>query len=216
MQDVIIYLGPSLPINLAEEILPAHYLPPIRREDLIEIIRIKPKIIGIIDGVFFEKAAVGHREILQIIKQGIQVVGASSMGALRAAELEPFGMIGVGKIFRMYRDGVIESDDEVALMCDPVTNVAYSEALVNVRITLESAYHMGIITADETDEILNAGKKIWYPERNWDRLLRDGISDESRRLKITEWIENNKIDQKREDACEALQFIKGKMINDFM
>ena len=216
VQDVAIYLGPSLPINLAEEILPAQYLPPIRREDLIEIIRIKPKIIGIIDGVFFEKAAVGHREILQVIKAGILVVGASSMGALRAAELEPFGMIGVGKVFRMYRDGVVESDDEVALMCDPVTNVAYSEALVNVRVTLESASHKGIITSDEADEILNTGKKIWYPERNWERLLRDGISDESRRYKIFEWIENNKKDQKREDACEALRYIQERMNNDFI
>lgn len=216
MQDVIIYLGPSLPTDLAKEILPAQYLPPIRREDLIEIIRINPKIIGIIDGLFFEKAAVGHREILQIIKAGILVVGASSMGALRAAELEPFGMIGVGKIFRMYRDGVIESDDEVALMCDPVTNVAYSEALVNVRVTLESASHEGIITSDEANQILDAGKNTWYPERNWGRLLHDGIPDESRRLKISEWIVNNKIDQKREDACEALRYIRDRMKSEFI
>lgn len=87
----------------------------------------KPRIIGIIDGVFFEDAAVGHREVLEVMKHGITVVGASSMGALRAAELEPFGMIGIGEIFRMYRDGIIESDDEVALMCDPTTNMAFSE-----------------------------------------------------------------------------------------
>lgn len=216
MQDVVIFLGPSLPVSLAEEILPAQYLPPISREDLIEIFNNKPRIIGIIDGVFFEKAAVGHREILQILRAGILVVGASSMGALRAAELEPFGMIGVGKVFSMYRDGVIESDDEVALMCDPITNVAYSEALVNVRITLESGIHQGIITSDEANEIIKAGMQIWYPERTWERLLLDGIPDESRRLKISEWIGNNKIDQKREDACEALRYIRDRMKSEFI
>ena len=45
---------------------------------------------------------------------GTQVFGAASMGALRAAELAPFGMIGVGAIFAAYRDGRLTGDDEVA------------------------------------------------------------------------------------------------------
>jgi len=134
---------PSLSRTEAELILPSGprvlYLPPIRREDLISAIALKPKVIGIIDGLFFQNAAVGHREILSALRAGIRVIGASSMGALRAAELESFGMEGIGEVFSRYRTGSIESDDEVALICDPVSDIALSEALVNIRITLADA-----------------------------------------------------------------------------
>lgn len=42
------------------------------------------------------------------------------MGALRAAELHRYGMIGIGKIFAMYRDGE-EDDSLVAMTYDPVS-----------------------------------------------------------------------------------------------
>ncbi|MDD1724506.1 MAG: TfuA-related McrA-glycine thioamidation protein [Methanospirillum sp.] len=212
MQDVIIYLGPSLPVNEAERILMADYHPPVRRVDLPGIISENPRIVGIIDGVFFEEAAVGHREVLAVLKAGITVVGASSMGALRAAELEPFGMIGIGEVFRMYRDGIIESDDEVALMCDPVTNVAFSEALVNVRITCRAAVAAGAVSQADADVIIGTGKDLWYPDRSWQRILRDSIPDPVRREEIARWVHENRIDQKQADAREALEYIR-KMVN---
>jgi TfuA protein len=208
VQEIIIFLGPSLPVSEAEEILKADYRPPVRREDLPEIIREKPRIVGIIDGVFFEESAVGHREILQILKNGIKVIGSSSMGALRASELEPFGMIGIGEVYRMYHEGIIEADDEVALMCDPVTNSAYSEALVNIRITCRYGISSDAITSNESDLILSTGKRLWYPDRTWNRILLDSITDPTRRSCISEWISHNKIDQKREDAKEALTYIR--------
>lgn len=207
-ENIIIYLGPSLQISEAKCILRADYRPPVRRIDLIEILHVMPDTVGIIDGVFFEESAVGHREILEVLKAGIRVIGASSMGALRAAELEPFGMIGIGEIFRMYRDGIIEADDEVALMCDPITNCACSEAMVNVRITCQRGVLSRIISQIEADEIIDACKKLWYPDRTWIRILKDGISDELRRNELSEWFLSHRIDQKRKDAIEALSFIK--------
>jgi hypothetical protein len=44
------------------------------------------------------------------------IVGASSMGALRAAELDSMGMVGIGTVYQYYRDGIIESDDDVAIV----------------------------------------------------------------------------------------------------
>ena len=52
------------------------------------------------------------------MSQGIHVFGSASMGALRA-ELCPFGMVGVGRIFEAYRDGELEDDDEVAVIHGP-------------------------------------------------------------------------------------------------
>jgi hypothetical protein len=79
------------------------------------------RIIGLIDGVFFDESAVAHKEILYAIKKRVRVVGASSMGALRSAELDVLGMEGVGEIYQLYKDGVLVSDDEVALIFDPDT-----------------------------------------------------------------------------------------------
>lgn len=208
MHDVIIYLGPSLSVPEAEKILSAEYRPPVRRVDLLEVISLKPRVIGIIDGVFFEDAAVGHREVLAVLKSGIPVVGASSMGALRAAELEPFGMIGIGEVFRMYRDGIIESDDEVALMCDPETNMAFSEALVNIRVTVRHGMETGFFLPEEAEMILLTGKALWYPDRSWPKILNTCSLTPERREEIKEWVRQHRIDQKQEDAKEALAYIR--------
>lgn len=209
--DVIIYLGPSLPLHEAEVILPAGesvcYLPPIRRGDLAQAISSRPKIIGIIDGLFFENAAVGHREILSAIRAGIRVIGGSSMGALRAAELHPFGMEGVGEVFARYRDGLIESDDEVALICDPETNIALSEVLINIRITLEKGRDSNVIAEDEYASLLAAAKGVYYPERTWSLVIRNGIPSSDRRKDIQDWIKESAVDQKKEDAKKVLKYI---------
>ena len=68
------------------------------------------------------------------------------MGALRAAELHRFGMRGVGEIFRLYRDGAVEGDDEVAVVHGTAEDGyrAYSDPLVSIRIALRDAAAAGI------------------------------------------------------------------------
>ena len=119
MHRIIVFLGPSLELSGAEKILPAEYRPPAKRGDLLAAAGRGATIIGLIDGVFHQESAVAHREILAAIKKGVKVVGASSMGALRAAEMDTLGMVGIGEIYRMYKSGELESDDEVALVFDP-------------------------------------------------------------------------------------------------
>ena len=53
MRKIVIFLGPSLPIAEAREILDAIYLPPAKQADLISAVTTyKPDAIGLIDGVF--------------------------------------------------------------------------------------------------------------------------------------------------------------------
>ena len=75
---------------------------------------------------------------LRVCRTGVHVFGASSMGALRAAELHPFGMVGVGRVFEGYRAGVYEDDDEVAVVhaSEEAGFAPLSEAMVNVRHAL--------------------------------------------------------------------------------
>jgi len=69
----------------------------------------RPRVIGIVDGYFERVPAVWHKEILWAMSRGVHVLGAASMGALRAAELHPFGMVGVGAIFEGFRDGELDA-----------------------------------------------------------------------------------------------------------
>jgi TfuA protein len=154
MSSIIIYLGPSLSTEKAQAILPADYRPPIRRGDLKKAVKDGAKIIGIIDGTFFNNSPVGHKEILAVLKKGITVVGGSSMGALRASEMDVFGMVGVGRIYECYRSAKIEADDEVAVTYSPVTGEQLSEPLVNVRYQLKAAELDGIITKAEREALL--------------------------------------------------------------
>ena len=95
MAGTYIFIGPTIrPAELQDEVQ-ACFLPPVSQGDVLGLLRLKPDVIGIVDGYFERIPAVWHKEILQALEQGVYVVGAASMGALRAAELGPFGMAGV-------------------------------------------------------------------------------------------------------------------------
>ncbi len=81
----VVYTGTSISHGEARKIRDADYRPPVTRHDIRRLIKSPPEIIGIIDGVFFDSAAVAHREIIEALKMGITVVGGASMGALRAS-----------------------------------------------------------------------------------------------------------------------------------
>ncbi|RUX68847.1 hypothetical protein EN904_03020 [Mesorhizobium sp. M7A.F.Ca.CA.001.07.2.1] len=72
------------------------------------------KVIGLIDGLFESGPAVWHKEILFALDAGCRLLGAASMGALRAAECWQFGMIGIGKSSR-----IISQDAAVPMPMSP-------------------------------------------------------------------------------------------------
>ncbi|PKG32229.1 TfuA-related McrA-glycine thioamidation protein, partial [Methanoregula sp.] len=171
MQRIIVFLGPSLEQGTAEKILPAEYRPPAKRGDLLRAAEEGATIIGLIDGVFHQESAVAHREILTAVKKGVRVVGASSMGALRAAEMDTLGMTGIGEVYRMYRGGELISDDEVALVFDPESGLSLSEPLVNIRFTLKAAEAEGILSGNEHEALLNAARSVFYPQRTYPKIV---------------------------------------------
>jgi hypothetical protein len=113
--DRVIFVGPSLYALEIEHHTCEMWCPPAAHGDLIRaVLEFSPKQIVLIDGVFHQSLAVWHKEIVFALLEGIVCIGAASMGALRAAELWRYGMIGVGEIFEMYRDG--EEDDSLVAM----------------------------------------------------------------------------------------------------
>ena len=107
---IIVFVGPSFPPERVHELVPtAEVRPPVRRGDLTQIAG--PALVAIIDGVFDAELSVAPREIRNAIARGVRVVGSSSMGALRAAEVHE--MIGVGRIYEKYRDGTFQRPDQL-------------------------------------------------------------------------------------------------------
>lgn len=168
----VIFLGPSLCAKEACTFLDADYRPPARHSDVLRAARERPPLIGLIDGVFLSSLPPSPMEVLEALRCGVPVMGASSLGALRAVELEPYGMIGIGRIFEMFRRRQLIADDEVALVFSPDDFRALSEPLVNIRYALTNALHEGIITSRERMSLLRLARRIYFPERSWPMLLR--------------------------------------------
>jgi hypothetical protein len=210
---VVVYTGTSINYHDAMKILNADYRPPVKRNDIKRIMRNPPDIIGIIDGVFFDRASVAHREIIDAIKSGVIVVGGGSMGALRASELDSYGMIGVGMIYDMYRSGVLESDDEVAVTFDQDTMETLSVPLVNIRATLGFAVESGLLEHEIADSILDIARKLFYPDRNYRNIVHEsikkGIISDPDQGKLLDLLLEHEVDVKREDAVRVLEKIKG-------
>lgn len=206
---VAVFVGPSLrghhPIYTGVDL---DYRPPASQGDVIAAAVDFPKAIVLIDGYFEHVPAVHHKEILWALDQGIPVYGASSIGALRAAELSRFGMIGVGKIFESFESGELERDDEVALVHGPaeVNYEPFSEPLVNIRSTLSFALGAGVVEENFADTLINRAKATFYPERSFDRLLGDldHQADRVRAEKLASWLPSGRLDQKRIDAVACL------------
>ncbi len=213
---ICIFTGPTLSPEDAVGELEAVYLPPVSQGDVFRLARREPKAIGIIDGYFDHVPAVWHKEILWAMAQGVHVYGSASMGALRAAELSPFGMVGVGKIFESFRDGTLEDDDEVAV-AHGLAESGYrsmSEAMVNIRATLARAEVEGVLTPATHTALLEIAKAMMYPERSFGRLLRLGIGEglPAGELDTLEsWLPKGIVNLKRQDALAMLRLMKRQL-----
>ncbi len=205
--NTIIFLGPTLSIDKVKALLPkAFYHKPVRCGDIFKVMRLKPKRLIMIDGFFGNTASVWHKEILCALESGIEVIGASSMGALRAAELDNYGMIGIGRVYEFYKSHLLTGDDEVAV---PHLNEGQCYQgdifpLVNLRITLEKAVLRGVCHKAQIKEIISTMKTLPFYERSLDFAIGDSS--------LIDWIKTNYIDQKAIDAIAALNYANKQVV----
>lgn len=215
-KKAVVFAGTSISFDEARAILDVDYRPPVRRGDLGKVAS-RYDVIGIIDGIFFDRAAVGHREILDVMKKGTTVVGGCSMGALRASELDSHGMIGIGNIYAWYRDGVIEDDDEVAVATNPDTYEPVSLPLVNIRQTFLAASNAGLIDEDKYVELMNIAKSLHYSLRSYLGIIKhaekQGILDSQQAQKLLDYCKNHEVDVKKEDAISVIRKV-GELLEE--
>jgi hypothetical protein len=204
----IVFVGPSL-FGVAKNVEQFDFAPPAACGDIYKAVRRGRKRIGLIDGIFETGPAVWHKEILFALSQGCQVLGSSSMGALRAAECHHFGMQGIGNIFEDYASARRTSDADVALLYGPAETdfLPLSVPQVDVEATIGDILSNGLILQQMASEIVTASRAIFYKERTWPKIIECLSDPPAKEIEWSAYLANHFISQKKEDALLLLRTI---------
>lgn len=204
----VAFAGPSIfGLDLAD-FPDIEFRPPAAAGDILAAIQQGATTIGLIDGLYGDRAAVWHKELLHALSRGIPVIGAASMGALRAAECETFGMIGVGEVFQAYRDGGRTSDADVAIVHAPA-DLNYrplTVALVDAEATISS---VADLPAADADLLLKTARRQHFSNRTWKSIVKEaGLPPD-----LAKTLADNVISVKRNDALQMLKALQGEGFN---
>jgi len=206
----IIFVGPTLPdaADLVDDDIGVR--PPACQGDIFEAVRQGANVIGLIDGNFEQVSPVWHKEILHALSQGVKIGGAASMGALRAAECSPYGMEGIGSIYRLYACGTLLDDADVAQLHAPreLRYLSLSVPMVNVTATLEKLNADGRIDGEEAAALEDAARLIFFKDRTYQAIIdRAALTGPRRKAEILDLLLTREVNQKRLDALELLQWL---------
>lgn len=165
----IVFFGPSISGSEVDRFAAATHAPPIKRGDLDAVDDYD--VIVILDGEFGQSMSVSPKEILAVLGRGKIVIGASSMGALRASELDRNGMIGVGWVYDRFRRSAVRRDADVALVYSPFDFKPITVPIVDVVYWMEQAFGAGLIQAGDRALLIKAARSIFFAERSAERLM---------------------------------------------
>ena len=212
MDRPVIFLGPSLPPDAARSLAAGEveWREPARRGDIYRAVRDGATRIALIDGYFGAEPTVNHKEILWGLRQGCRFWGGASLGALRAAELHPFGMVGIGVVFARFLAGDLHRDDEVAVVHAPgeLGFARLSEPLIHIRIAVENAIRAGEMPPPVGQSIVCAAAALPIEERSLDRAVECSGAVCAARPSLVETLRRHWTDQK---ACDAEAVIVAAM-----
>ncbi|SIR31593.1 hypothetical protein SAMN05880582_11011 [Rhizobium sp. RU20A] len=208
----ILFAGPTLPDAAARVPSGIVCRGPVLQGDVHAAVEDGASAIGIIDGGFEFTAPVWHKEILFALEAGVRVIGAASMGALRAVECEAFGMQGVGRVFEDYRAGRRIDDGDVAQLHGPeaLGFLPLTEPLVNVSATLEALVAEGRLDEPVASELLCAAERLFFKDRTWAAIVNAVTTvEDQQRARLRRLLRHHRVDQKRLDALELVATLAG-------
>jgi len=209
LSEICIFVGPTRLQRIPDQ---AHIFAPAALGSVFRAVEAGYKLICLIDGYFGNIPSVWHKEILFALKSGVRVCGSSSTGALRAAELHAFGMVGFGWVYRAFRRGILQDDDEVCVVhAVPELNFeALSEAMVNVRYSLRKMRARGHLTRESEVRIVSSLKDLPFAKRDL-HAIRNAFELEFGAQGIAKFrlYERTKVDIKSLDAELMLSRLTG-------
>src|ERR687893_750154 len=217
MDKPIVFLGPSLSREKAKKIFDADYRPPARKGDFLRLATdsdVAEMAVGFVDGVFLQDYPPTPIEVYHLIKKnGVLLVGAASLGALRAVELEKFGMVGIGKIFQLYKTGKVNADDEVAVtFASEGDYQLQSEAMIDIRYNLYLAHKKRVINEKAKSMLVRLAKEIYFPHRKYTYILEEARNRypmlESEINSFGSYIRSNRKSLKEMDAIRLVKYLK--------
>ena len=215
MKKPIIFLGPSLSHEKARKIFQADFRGPAKKGDLLRASGDidDSTIVCLVDALFLQDYPPSPIEVYQLmLNKNIKLYGAASLGALRAVELEKFGMIGMGKIFELYKKGKLTADDEIAVTFVEGEHQLQSEAMIDIRFNLFLAHRMGIINEITKKTIAKVAKNIYFPYRNYTDILDQtqkqypAISKDLKSFRT--YIIKNRQSLKERDTIKLINYVK--------
>jgi hypothetical protein len=164
----IVFFGPSIAESEVRRLAAVTHAPPIKRGDLAVVE--DHDVFVILDGEFGQNMSVSPKEILSLLERGKTVIGASSMGALRASELDRSGMIGVGWVYDYFRRCAIRRDADVALVYSPFDFKPMTVPIVDLEYWMELTCAAGLIGNRERCLLLKIARNIFFADRTLDTL----------------------------------------------
>ncbi len=208
----VVFCGPTISKKEVTAQIDAICLPPAVQGSLVASVQaFNPRVIVLIDGSFQTEPAIKHKEIMWAASRGIVMIGASSMGALRAAEL-PEWMTGVGLIYRWYRRCVLSPDDAVAVLHAPseLGSRALTDALIDLRMTFKAAVKQGVISTKQCLSLSNNAQALNFRHRTLERVITETLpqSSSEKHADLISRFEACIVRQKHLDALEAIETVK--------
>lgn len=204
----VVFAGPSI-YGVVPDLAGIDLRRPAQQGDVEQAVADGAQVIGLIDGHYHQVGAVWHKELLFALRSGVAIYGAASMGALRAAECEAFGMKPVGTIARRYCTGELVDDADVALLNAPA-ELGYqpmTEPLVNAIATIDALSIAGVISSFECDALMCAARQLFFADRTPESIVAAAnLAD--RTSAILDCYHAHRVDLKALDATLLVRAVK--------
>jgi hypothetical protein len=213
IKPACIFAGPSLGGNAPPHDVES--LPPVKRGALAAAVRSGYRRIGLIDGAIEESERLSLCELREALAiPGLTVLGAASMGAVWAAQLESEGMRGVGRVFRLFRCGSVAENDEVYVLHAPqaLRYRCLTLPLVNIRYTLRAMRLAGHVVRAEEQTLTAYMRDVpWFDrDRHSVAAAVYAACGSSRRARIMQSFDLVYRDIKHEDAMSLVSLLRSQ------
>ncbi|GAA3873331.1 TfuA-like protein [Streptomyces sedi] len=206
-----VYVGPTCPADEIRERFPEVVIhPPVAHGDLLGSEPAAGDVAVVVDDFAPHRPGARHKEYLHALDRGVTLVGTAGVGALRALELGAFGMRGLGTVHELYRSGVLDGDDAVAVAHEEeAPYAALSVSLVNLLAAARAACAEGVLRAAEIERVVDALRREYYPSRTQDRVIH--LLRRAGRPRLADWYarrvadDPHIFDQQRRDCLAAIE-----------
>jgi YcaO-like protein with predicted kinase domain len=170
-EDTVAFVGGSLTKPERIRNTSIVYTAPAEQGDMLAAVLAGFRNILILDGYFHTKFPCTTFEVMLALEQGLNVFGAASIGALRAVELDRFGMTGIGHVYDYLRRQKIKPYHVVAQTYRP-NDTALTPPPIEIIYLLESATADNLITAADAARCLALVETISFPSLSFDYFFR--------------------------------------------